>query len=244
MQNVFLAVILFILPTLSFASAVKDFSSRYAVYKNDFFLGNTTRILNTKDNLLNFTAVTKSAGFAALFYDIKITETSKLKLKDNVLNIHSYKYDEKKNDKRITHQLHIDKSGKLYNSFTQQQYPVTSNLHDGLGFSIAIMHDLKNGLRDIKYTIAEKKKLKNYHLKFIKEETLETVSGDLKTIRIEHYNPKTQKRFTFWCAESMGFLPVRILNVKANGDEVLLNLTHYNNKEINLDIDEEEEDSF
>ena len=106
------------------------------------------------------------------------------------------------------------------------------------------MHDLKKGLRNIKYAIAEKKKLKNYHLKFIKEEILQSKDGGLKTIKIEHYNPETKKRFTFWCAESMGFLPVRILNVKDNDDEVLLNLTHYNNKEIALELNEEEEDAF
>ena len=83
-------------------------------------------------------------------------------MKNNTLNIYSYNYDEQKNDERITHQLHIDKSGKLYNSYTKQQYPITANLHDGLGFSIAIMQDLKKGIRDIKYTIAEKKKLRNW----------------------------------------------------------------------------------
>jgi hypothetical protein len=240
MQNLLLTAVLFILPALSFANPVKDFSARYAVYKNGFFLGNTRRTLTTKENMLNFSAVTESAGFAALFFDIKINETSKLVLKNNSLNIHSYKYDERKNDKRIIHQLYIDDSKKLYNSFTKKQYPLTAGLHDALGFSIAIMYDLNKGLRNIKYTIAEKEKLKNYHLKFIKEETLPSTKGSLKTLKIEHTNPKTKKRFTLWCAEGMEFLPVRIVNTKANGDEVLLNLTHYNNKEISLDMDEDE----
>jgi len=238
-----LAAVLFILPALSYANPVKDFSASYAVYKNGFFLGNTRRTLKTKNNMLSFTAVTETAGFAALFYDIKIKETSELVINNNQLNIHSYIYDEKKNDKRIVHQLYINDSGKLYNSHIKKSYPVKANLHDALGFSIAMMHDLNKGLRDIKYTIAEKEKFRNYHLKFIKEEELPSGNRSIKTIKIEHINPKTKKRFTFWCAESMGFLPVRILNVKANGDEVLLNLTHFNNKEIHLDMDEDE-DSF
>jgi hypothetical protein len=242
MQNLFLAAVLFILPALSFANPVKDFSARYEVYKNGFYLGNTTRTLTSKDSMLNFSAVTESAGFAALFFDIKINETSKLVSKNNSLNIFSYKYDEKKNDERITYQLYIDDSNKLFNSFTKKQYPLTPGLHDALGFSIAMMRDLNKGLRELKYTIAEKEKLKNYHLKFIKEEKLPSGNGSLKTIKIEHTNPKTKTRFTFWCAESMGFLPVRIVKVKANGDEVLLNMTEYNHKPLQLELNNEEFD--
>lgn len=243
MHYLYLTAIFFLLPSFSAARAVNDFSASYAVYKNNFFLGNTKRTLTTNKNMLNFSAVTKTAGIAAWFFDITILETSKLVLKENSLNIYSYKYDEKNKDKHVIHQLHIDDSKQLYNSFTKKQYPITQDLHDGLGFSIAMMHDLIKGKRDFKYTIAEKNKLKKYHIKYVGEEKLPTDKGYLQTIKIEHTNPVTKNRFTFWCADSMGFLPVRILNVKDNGDEVLLNLTHFNQKEIYLEMDEEE-DSF
>ncbi|MCW8899767.1 MAG: DUF3108 domain-containing protein [Gammaproteobacteria bacterium] len=239
MRNIFIATIFLLLPSITSASSVKDFSASYAVYKNGFFLGNTKRTLTTKNNILNYTAVTETAGIAAWFFDVTIFEKSKLILKNDSLNIYSYKYDEKNKDKHTIHELHIDDNKQLYHSYTKQHYPITKNLHDGLGFNIAMMHDLKKGLRDIKYTIAEKEKLKDYHIKFVKEETLPADNGGLKTIKIEHTNPKTKDRFTFWCVESMGFLPVRIQNVKDNGDEVLLNLTHYNNKEVYLYLDDD-----
>lgn len=243
MRYLYLTIIFFIYPLFASASPVspvKDFSATYEVYKNNFFLGNTKRKLTTKDNVLHFTAVTETAGIAALFFNIKIIETSKLIYRNDALNIHSYKYDEKNKDKHIVHQLYIDDSKQLYNSYTKLQYPITKNLHDGLGFSIAMMHDLQNGKRDLKYTIAEKEDLKDYHIRFVRKENLPIYNGQLETIKIEHTNPNTKDRFTFWCVESMGFLPVRILNVKNNGDQVLLNLSHFNQKEIHLKMDEDD----
>lgn len=240
MRNLLLTAIIFLLPAFTFASPVANFSASYAVYKNGFFLGNSKRTLKAEKNILNYSAVTETAGIAAIFFDVTINEISKLTLKDNKLGIHSYTYDEKNGDKRTIHQLYIDKTGKLFNSYTKENYPITSNLHDGLGFSIAMMADLKKGLRDIKYTIAEKEKLKDYHIKYVKEEILPSDSGGLKTIKIEHTEPGSKNRFTFWCAPSMGFLPVIIQNVKNNGDEVLLKLTDYNNKAVYLYTDEDE----
>ena len=221
-------------------SPVKDFSASYEVYKNNFFLGNTKRKLTTRENMLTYTAVTETAGIAAWFFDIKIVETSKLMYNNDSLTIHSYKYDEKNKDKHTIHQLYIDDSKQLYNSYTRQQYPITKNLHDGLGFSIAMMHDLQKGQRELKYTIAEKENLKDYHIKFVGKEKLPLYSGYLDTIKIEHTNPNTKDRFTFWCVESMGFLPVRIQNIKDNGDKVLLNLTHFNQEEFHIKIDEDD----
>ena len=58
---------------------------------------------------------------------------------------------------------------------------------------------------------------------------------------MEHYDPQSKTRFTLWCAEKMGFLPIRILKKNHKDDESLLNLTHFNNKKIYLYLDEEEE---
>ena len=105
------------------------------------------------------------------------------------------------------------------------------------------MYDLQAGKREIQYSVAEKKKLKTYILKFIKKENIQTSNGEISTLKMEHYDPQTKHRFTLWCAENMGFLPVRILKINHKGNEDLLNLTQFNNKKIHLNLDEDE-DSF
>ena len=234
----------FLLHSLTIAAPLKDFTAIYNLYHNKMYVGQSTRNLATKNKLLTFTSVAKTGGIAAWFFNITIRETSQIRFENNRLNFVSYHYDEKKNDKNKSYQIRLDTSGKLYNSYTKKHYPVVKNLHDILGFTAAIMLELQAGKREIKYTIAEKKKLKTYTLKFIKNENLATKKGSISTLKMEHYDPQTNRRFTFWCAEDMDFLPIRILNINEKGDENLLNLTHINQQAIflPLPLDNEESD--
>lgn len=225
-----------------FAAAVKDFTATYDLYHNEFYVGTSTRNLITENKRFTFSSVAETAGIAAWFFNITITETSKLLFKNKRLNFLSYNYNEKNNDKNKSYQLRLDKSQQFYNSHTKQLYPVTKNLHDTLGFTVAIMHDLQTGKREVKYTIAEKDKLKTYILKFIKKENLATNKGAISTLKMEHYNAQTKHRFTFWCAENMGFLPVRIRNINKKGDEKLLNLTRFNHQAVYLNMESNKED--
>lgn len=225
---------------IAFSAPIKDFTAHYDLYYNGFYVGKSTRTLATKNNLATFSSIAKTAGVAAWFADITVTEASKLRYENNKLNFVSYLYDEKGNNKNEKYELHLDKSLRLYNSHEKKFYPPTTNLHDTLGFTVAIMLDMQAGKRNIKYTIAEKDNFKPYTLKFIKKEALMTDKGEINTLKMEHYDPETKYRFTFWCAENMGFLPIKISNINPKGDENSLHLTHFNNNPIHLSLDEEE----
>ena len=237
--SIILAVIL---QSTANAEAVKDFSANYDLYHNEFFIGKSKRSLSSENKDLTFSSIAETAGVAAWFFNITITETSKLRLKNNRLNFVSYTFNEKNGDENKGYQLRLDKDHKFYNSHMKQLYPITKNLHDTLGFTVAIMQDLQAGKRNITYTIAEKDNLKKYTLKFIKKEKLATDKGEISTLKMEHYDPQKKHRFTFWCAENMNFLPVRIRNINHKGDESLLNLTHFNQQPISLSVYTEEDE--
>lgn len=226
--------------TTSSSAPLKDFTVSYDLYHDEMYIGQTSRNLVANDKFLTFSSVAKTAGIAAWFYDITISEKSKLRYKDQQLNFFSYSYNENKNDKKKSYQLRLDKQHQLYNSHTKELYPIKSNLHDTLGFTVAIMHDMQAGNRSITYTIAEKDKLKTYSIKFIQKENLATNNSSVPTLKMEHYNPQTKQRFTFWCAENMGFLPIRIRKINRKGKEILLNLTQFNQKKIYLSLDDED----
>lgn len=245
----FIFIVAFFSITSIQAAPVENFSAKYDVYLNGLYIAQTTRKLTSDKNEIIFTAFTETAGLASWFFSVTIDETSKSILKNNNISFFSYDYVEKNGDPDNNYNLKLinkntskNEPPQFYNSYKKQNYPATKNLRDTLGFIITIMDDLKRGERELEYAIAEKDNLKNYHLKFIKEEKLTTNNGPLLTLKMEHYDPKTKFRFTFWCAESMNFLPVRIRNIKPNGDEILLNLSQYNLKEIYLDLDDDDED--
>jgi len=229
----------FLIPIASNAKVVKDFTAEYALYHNQLFVGESKRQLVNSNNTLTFSAITETAGLAALFIDIKINELSTLEFKNNQLNFMSYQYTEKNKDKKETYQLTLAKNQQFYNSHTKQHYPAAKNLQDTLGFTLAIMQDLQSGKRDIKYTIAEKDNLKSYYLKFIKKENIPTNDGHITTHKMEHYNPETKNRFTFWCADKMDFIPVKIRKINHKGDEDVFNLTMYKQQKIYLNLENE-----
>ena len=229
----------FLIPLTSNAKVVKDFTAEYALYHNQLFVGESKRQFVNKNNALTFSSFTETAGLAALFIDIKINEVSTLQFKNNQLNFLSYQYNEKNKNKNETYQLSLVKNQQFYNSYTKQTYPTAKNLQDTLGFTLAIMQDLQAGKRDIKYTIAEKDNLKTYRLKFLKKENLSTADGNIATYKMEHYDPETKHRFTFWCAEDMGFVPVRIRKINHKGDEDVFNLTRFNKQKIYLNLENE-----
>lgn len=222
--------------------STKNFIAQYDLYHNEMFVGKSTRTLKTENNLVSFTSLATTAGVAAWFFDITITEISILKLRDNQLHFFSYSYDEKGNDKDKKYHLNLDKLNKFYNSHTKEYYPVNKSLHDTLGFTVAIMREMQSGKREIKYSIAEKDSLKTYSLKLLGKENIPTNSGVISTFKMEHYDPESKHRFTLWCAEKFGFLPVRIQNINSKGDESLLNLTKFNQTEMFLDLFDEEDD--
>lgn len=240
MKLLIIIFVYFSVHAVSLASPINNFIAQYELYYNGMYIGKTTRRLVNKNNVITFSSISKTEGFAAWFKDINITETSELLYKNNQLNFISYDYDEKNNDEIKAYKLLIDKNNKIYNSHTQKHYPVSNNLHDMLGFTAAIMQDMKSGKKELKYTIAEKKKLKIYTLKLIKKEKIASSSGHISVFKLEHYNPQTKERFTLWCAEDMGFLPVRILSNNRKGNESLLNLTQFNKKKFDLELDEED----
>ena len=242
MRYLITLLLYFSIQFFSFAAPIKDFTVRYNLYYNEMYVGQTTRNLVTENNNINFSSTAKTDGIASWFFDITLAETSKLHYKNNRLYFFSYSYNEKKNDENKGYTLRLDKANTFYNSHTKKHYPVADNLQDTLGFTVAIMHDMQNGKREITYSLAEKKELKTYTLKFITKENIATNDGQIATFKMEHYNPQTKERFTLWCAEKMGFLPVRILSINRKGNENLLNLTHFNQKKFFLDFSEEDID--
>ena len=93
---------------------------------------------------------------------------------------------------------------------------------DKLSYQLAIMYDLQNGKTEFEYSIADKRKFKNYYFKVVGNEDIATPLGSLQTVKIERVMEKGEKSTVLWCAPSLGFLPVRIEQNEKGGDEFSL----------------------
>ena len=83
--------------------------------------------------------------------------------------------------------------------------------HDLQSHLLALQLDLRAGKRDVQYAVSKHGRVRVYHYKVTKEETLDTALGKLATVRVERIRDADDDRQTIsWLAPSLDYIPVRI----------------------------------
>ena len=83
--------------------------------------------------------------------------------------------------------------------------------HDLQSHLLALQLDLRAGKRELHYAVSKHGRIRDYHYKVTKEESLDTALGKLETIRVERIRDADDDRQTIsWLAPSLDYIPVRI----------------------------------
>lgn len=67
---------------------------------------------------------------------------------------------------------------------------------------------------DISITVADGKRVKNYQLKYVGEETLDTPIGSLNTLHFERVHDDPDRKSDTWVAPSLGYLMVKTVHIE------------------------------
>ena len=103
--------------------------------------------------------------------------------------------------------------------------PVPSDTLDKFSYIFAMMRDLGRGKRNLEYTIADGgRRLKHYVLIGVGEELVDTSLGTFDTTVIRRDRRNGKRRTTLWCAEDLGFLPVKIVHRERDGKTLTLRI--------------------
>ena len=103
--------------------------------------------------------------------------------------------------------------------------PVPPGTMDKFSYTLALMRDLDRGVRHVEYTIADGgRRLKRYVLAGIGEERIETALGTFDTVVVRRERESGTRQTTLWCANALGFLPVKIVHVERDGQSLTLAL--------------------
>lgn len=227
-----LTLVLILVSTATHAYLLENgFSVDYDVSKNNFSIGVSKRKLVSDGEKLEYTSTTVPEGLAALLVKDRIVERSILSYHNNKIRPSSYSYEQTggKKEKRYQIDFNWDKQ-QLTSTLQKGHKPLLDGTQDLLSLQLAMMHDLQQGNKSFSYIIAERDKLKSYQLTILGTETLETPLGKMETIKVEHYDTQKKDRFTFWCAKSLEYLPIKIRKVEEDGDVVLLQLRAFNKR--------------
>lgn len=91
------------------------------------------------------------------------------------------------------------------------QMDIPERALDKMSVTLALMHDLDNGARDVEYAIADGGSLKTYRFKVVGEETVETAAGRFETLKLERLRDDNKRYTALWCAPELHHLPVKLL---------------------------------
>jgi len=196
------------------------FNADYDVSYNGMELGVSKRHLSVESNqLATYEATTIPEGFAALLIKEIVTETSKIKITRAQIQPNLYIQSKNKKGKIEEFQLRFDwEKNKLRNSSSKKNNDLKNDTHDLLSFQLAIMQDLQKHKKTMQYRIATKKHTRDYVLNVLNNEKVETALGEFDVIKLSTTPLKDKSQFTFWCAPSLEYLPVKIQKTNEKGD--------------------------
>ena len=216
-----LLLFLFISINNSYASLLENgFKIEYDVNYNDMDIGVSKRsLLFVSDKQAIYKAETVPEGFASLIIKETVKEISRSTITRNEIIPLEYTITKNKRGNIEENTIKFDwKNKTVSNSYTKNTESLKTNTHDLLSLQLNIMRDLQKHRKNMQYQIATKKHYRQYALNTEKEETIETSMGDFKTIKLTSKSTEGNSQYTFWCAPTLEFLPIKIQKVNDKGD--------------------------
>ncbi len=210
----------------------RGFTAEYELSLMTVYIGTATRQLEAGDGQLTYRSIAKPDGLAKMFVSDTITETSHMDYRDGLIRPRDYRYIQSGGKETVNEQVAFRQKDKLVVlSRENKTFPLERNSYDVLSFQLALMRELQQQHKHFVFHVADHRNLHTFHAKVTGEEKLTTPAGDFKVIKVDARDPDSGKRFVFWCAEKLDYLPVRVeYTKKKDGDVSALVL-----KSINID---------
>lgn len=223
---VWLGCLLWCLSLMAAAAEIPAFSAEYALKRNGVTLGTATRSLRPlKDNRYLYASVTYASGMIAWFVKDRIDESSTFVMQGDRIRPLEYIYNRHGGAKGRRVKLAFDwERGVVTNVIDGDPWrmEIPPDVHDKLGYQLAIMQDLQRGRKELQYSIADGGKLKTYAFQILGEEQVESPFGRLKTVKLRRTEDKRDT--TVWCAPALHYLPVRLEQRETDGSQLSMHL--------------------
>ena len=175
-----------------------------------------------------FTSRSEAIGIAKLFRNERVNERSEWQFADGHVRPLHYAYSRigGKRERELKTEFDWEKAQvRHWHNTEGSTMPLVNGTLDNLVYVIALMSDLAHGVKDAHYQVVDGGKTKNYQLKVIGQEQIDTVVGSLKTTVIERTRSGKSRLTRIWCAQALNFLPVQIEHVEDDGT-LRFTLTH------------------
>ena len=198
-----------------------EFSAYYKVVKGGITVGETRRSVKpVSQNTFEFRSETVPRGIFSWISDAHVLEQSIWQFIDQDFRPLEYQYQNVNDDIVRNVKLLFDWDKKRVTNIINGDpwhMALLPGVQDKLLFQLKMMQDLKNG-RQLKYSVADGGKIKEYVIENLGSEMLEISLGRFKVVKLERITDT--KSTIWWCAEQLHYLPIKILQQKHEGGRV------------------------
>ena len=210
-----LAAVRLLAATPGATEAPVPFEARYELRANGIVVGERTLRLG-RDGAGDFRleALTEPRGLGKLFHARNLREFSRFRIEAGRLRPLEYDYRREGRKPRHVHLLFDWDAHRVTNDIdgNRWQMSIPEGTLDKLLVQLAIARDLASGDREAyRYAIADGGKLKTFRFVIEGSETIETPAGRFATVKLLRKRHDHDRTTRLWCADRLGYLPVRIL---------------------------------
>lgn len=209
-----LLALLCLLLAASQASALpQTFSAQYEVTHSGLTLGEAqVDYRQIGADRYRYTSFIRPLGIAAMIMRSDIKETSEGLIIKEGFRPTDYEYVRTGRKGRKDKIVFDWERMRIIDPASGKPWEITmpEDIQDRMGSQLQLMFDLAHHEQDLSYPIADDGRIKNYTLRILGRETIQTPIGRLEALKIIRQSANSRRATTFWCAPALDYLPIRI----------------------------------
>ncbi len=194
------------------ADELKPFEVSYNWIWHGMTVAASTLRLQRQDDTWIYTSSSTPRGIGRVFSE-RPKQESVLKVTAQGVEPISYKADDgtssTKRDADVRFDWEHKRATGVYED-THVDMPISPGIQDDLSVQIALMVELLRGHKPETFSLLSGNSVREYHYSREGEETLSTPMGRIATIIFSAQKQNSPRVTRFWCAPSLGYIPLRV----------------------------------
>jgi Protein of unknown function (DUF3108) len=199
---------------------LKPFQASYNWIWHGMTVAESSLDLEHQDSNWVYRSRSEPRGIGRMFSERPLQE-SVMQVNDDGVRPLSYKADDgtssTKRDANVQFDWQNNRVTGVYED-AKVDMPIPPDMQDDLSVQIALMVELLRGHTPAKFSLISGNQVREYRYSREGEETLTTPVGTLQTIIYRSEKQYSPRATRFWCAPSLGYIPLRVQQKK--GDDV------------------------
>jgi hypothetical protein len=214
------ALVVSMLAVSAAADELKPFQASYSWIYHGMTVAVSSLDLEHQDTDWVYRSKSEPRGIGRLFSERPVQE-SVMRVTDDGVRPLSYKADDgtsaTKRDANVQFDWQNNRVTGVYED-AKVDMAIPPGMQDDLSVQIALMVELLRGHTPDKFSLISGNSVREYRYSRDGEETLTTPVGTIQTIIYRSEKQYSPRATRFWCAPSLGYIPLRVQQKK--GDDV------------------------